>query len=174
MIKNLMVAITFLSIGVVNQSSANPKPMGIEIGKTTVDEVASSCRLTLKGVHVWSGGNLYEMPTHYSKIDGASKVVVIANERNIITAIFVDVPKANFMRMKVLLDQKYTLVNFVNPHVGNKEAVYRDGQATIALKAPHMSFDMSLSYEHESFIQAGRRFIEQKHKEEQKKLAGAL
>ena len=62
--------------------------------------------------------------------------------------------KSRFDEMHKQLRKKYKVVKTKIPFVGDSYDHYKDGKTLIELDAPHLSFDMTLTYMQKSFKDA--------------------
>ena len=137
-----------------NSVYANPAPLGLEIGKATLEDVKKQYTITSSANNATSGYYNYYIDPKETGIDDVSKAVVICDDSDVVNAMFLDMPKTKFDAMAQMLREKYKVINQNIPHVGNAYVNLKDGDCEIELKAPHMSFDMTLSYITERLINA--------------------
>lgn len=152
-------------------SAAEVSPFGLHIGEATIDQVRAE--MTKRGVTLtdtsrssWTNGPLLQYSGDGFGIEGMSESIFIFNKQNRLVAITSTVPKRRYRDIKAYLDQKYPLVRSKDPHVGDRLAIYRVDDVEIRASAPHLSFEMSLQYLHQSFLDA---FNAGQQKEEREK-----
>ena len=67
-----------------------------------------------------------------------------------------------------LLREKYKLVGSRIPFVGDTWAKFVDGNTEILLDAPHLSFSMTLEYEHNSLLNKSKDRDQQEEEQERR------
>ncbi|HBC3535467.1 TPA: hypothetical protein KDZ66_004444 [Vibrio vulnificus] len=145
---------------------ADPTVFGMELGKTTENELKSLYSVNHLGVNKYSHGNMYSVPTSSIKFDDLQEVTTIFDSKNVLIAVLTKFPKSKFDYLNNAIGGKYALVNKKIPFVGDKSATYRDGDTEISLNAPHMGFGMSMNYIRDDLMRA---FNKQNEAEKQEK-----
>jgi len=153
---------------------ADPTIFGMEIGKMTEKEFNSMYKASLTGTNKYSNGNMYSVPVSSINFDGLKGVTTIFSDKGKLLAVLTTLPKNKFDYLHKTLGGKYKLVNQKIPFVGNKSAIYKDGNTEISLDAPHMSFDMSMNYISDELLQAFTLQSEQENRQKQKNEASQL
>ncbi|WP_395476476.1 hypothetical protein [Rickettsia endosymbiont of Pantilius tunicatus] len=138
---SLILIIMFFGI----VSYANPKPIGLELNKTTLEEVKEKYKVIRMEANKWNGTNYY-IDTKDIDFKNVSSALIICNDDNIVQAVILVMDKNNFNELLGMLSEKYTLKEKNIPFVGNKSAVFIDGNSTIILDSPHLNFNMDLTY----------------------------
>lgn len=156
---SLILVILFFSI----VSHANPKPLGLELNKSTLEEVKEKYKITGKEVNKWNGTNYY-IDTKTIDFKNVSEALIICNDNDIVQAVILVMSKNNFNELLGMLSEKYKLKEKEIPFVGNKKAVFIDGDCIISLDSPHLNFDMELSYITNEFH---KKYLDKLQKEKQ-------
>jgi len=87
-------------------------------------------------------------------VEGLKDALLIFNERQLLAAARLTLPKHRYDAIVAVLKDKYPLVREQRPHVGNRVAEFRSGDMLITADAPHLSFDMTVSYRTTGFQRA--------------------
>jgi hypothetical protein len=153
---------------------ADPSPLGLELGKATLEQAKSKYKLLYSGTNKYTLGPMFEIPTSQVDIDGVSGILLVFDRKGILQVVLMKFPKNKWGEIYNALRRKYKLVDSKIPFVGDKYAEFVDGNTVIVLNAPHLSFTMSLIYARKEFIETMRRVEEQEEKEKQKRLEREL
>lgn len=150
---------------------ADTGPFGTVIGKTTLAELrsitGSSSPLQSVGENAWNGGPMYVAQGSGFGIAGLLQVTFIFDTRDRLAAAVLTLDKRRYPEIKQVLASEYRLVSDQAPFVGNQESRFRQGPVTITAAAPHMSFEMTVTYAHDSFadaMKAGQQAREQQQR----------
>lgn len=128
-------------------SFADPTVFGMTLGKTTEKETADLYSgYSSLGENRYSHGNMYNIPVKDISFDGLQEVTAIFDSNGILVAVLAKLPKEKFDYINSSLKKKYKLISQQIPFVGNKFTKYSNGNTQILLDAPHLSFEMTLSY----------------------------
>jgi len=160
-----------ISISLIMFSSAafaDPTVFGMELGKTTEQELKSMYNVKNAGANKFSTGNMYNVPVGDINFEGLQEVTAIFSADGKLLAVLTTLPKSKFDYLNQTLGRKYKRVSQKIPFVGNKSATYRDGGTEITLDAPHMSFEMSMNYIRDDLM---KKFNQQSEAEKRKKQA---
>lgn len=147
--KKLLLLVAFLFS---SPAIADPTIFDMEPGKTTESELSNMYNATPTGINKYSDGSMYAIPTSAINFEGLRNVTAIFDTDNTLVAVLTEFHKNKFNYLYETLNKKYQRISQTIPHVGNKKAEYRDGGTIITLDAPHMSFQMSMSYARAGFI----------------------
>jgi len=158
----LMAAVLFLSMPAI----ADPSPFGLEIGKATVADMKARYGAEFTGINKYSGGEMYGLDVSEIDFDGLQSATVIFGEDGKLVAVLATLPKDKFRYLFDGLSKKYRLVSKNIPFVGNSSAKFVDGDTEITLDAPHLSFEMEMSYMSKAFWSS---FREQSNREQKQK-----
>lgn len=165
-LSTLLVGWLFYGVFGLSVAVADPSPLGLEMGKATIEQAKKAFKTEYKGMNKYSFGDMYSVSGAQTGIEGASDATLIFNLNGILVGVLLELPKHRFDSLYNALSQKYQVSSREIPFVGNKKVVMHDGNTEITLNAPHMSFEMSLHYLDKGFYQSYR---EQNAKEQQAK-----
>lgn len=159
----LLVALAFSST-----AFADPEIFDMELGKTTESQLKSLYNVSQTGTNKYSHGNMYSIPTSAIDFEGLKKITTIFDENKTLVSVITELPKSKFDYLHKLLNKKYKKTSQKIPYVGKKSAEYSDGNTIISLEAPHMSFQMSMSYSRSEFVESFKNIsnIEKRQKEQ--------
>ena len=149
-IRLIIIATFFIS----SMAYANPAPLGLEIGKATAEDVKKNFKVISDAPNATSGYYNYHIDSNSVDMDGVSKMTVICDESQVVSAVLLTMGKSKFVPMANMLLEKYQETERNIPHVGNKYIIFKDGDCEIILRSPHMSFDMTLDYVRDTFVKA--------------------
>lgn len=130
-------------------------PFGMTIGTATLHDVnrelGPKTKLEIAGVNKWTNGPMLKSDGSGLGIDGLQSVYFIFTPQGKLVGVFLTLPKERYASIKNSLRSKYKLVSAQEPFVGNQLAKFQDGNVAIEASAPHMSFEMELSYTNDEF-----------------------
>ncbi len=139
--------------------AANAAPLGLQIGVATLDEVKARMGkvtdLTDGGANKFSGGKTLASTGHGLEVDGLERVLFIFDKSDVLQGVVMTLDH-NFKETFELLRKKYKLVSKQTPLPGYGQARFAQGDSVITLEAPHMSFEMTLSYLSKPLLDAYR------------------
>lgn len=128
----------------------NAAPLGLELGVATYaqvkQQVGGKTSLSNAGTNKYSGGKMLQGNGDGLGIDGLSEITFIFDQSEKLVAVLMTLPKDSFQKTLNALSGKYKLVEKEAPFVGNASAKLQQGDSVIELNAPHMSFEMAVSY----------------------------
>lgn len=127
-------------------SWAAPAPFGLEIGKATVADLKNAYPVKKTGTNSYSGGEMYQIDVSRIDFEGLQSVLAIFGQDGTLQAVSATLHKNRFDAVNQGLAGKYKSVSKKLPFVGDKRVVYVDGQTEIELNAPHLSFEMEMTY----------------------------
>lgn len=167
---------TFLSLALLFPliASADPAPFGLEIGKTEIKDVKSKYGAKRTGTNDYSKGEMYELDVGDLGFQGLKRCTAIFDKDGKLAAILATLSKNRFDELFKTLRGKYELHSSEIPFVGNKSAQFRDGSTRIMLDAPHMSFDMEMSYVRNDLWRAYQEKSRQGERKKKQKEAAQL
>ena len=168
--KGIALAVSLFS----SVAFADPTVFNMELGKTTESQLKSLYNIQHIGTNKYSNGNMYSVPTSAIIFDGLQEVTTIFDTKGVLIAVLTTLPKSKFDYLNQTLSSKYKRVNQNIPFVGNKSATYRDGGTEITLKAPHLSFAMSMNYIRDDLMRAFNQQNEAEKQQKQKNEASQL
>jgi len=144
-----LVLWSFIALAPGDAHAANAVPLGVEIGVATQSEVRAklgkATSLADGGVNKFTDGRMLVGDGKGLDVDGLSKIVFIFDQREVLQGVLMTLEK-NFKPTYEMLRKKYTLVSKQIPFVGDSSAKFSQGSSFIMLDAPHLSFEMTLSY----------------------------
>lgn len=127
-------------------SWAAPAPFGLEIGKATVADLKNAYPVKKAGTNSYSGGEMYQIDVSRIEFEGLQSLVVLFGQDGTLQGVSATLNKTRFDAVNQGLAGKYKSVSKKLPFVGDKRVVYVDGQTEIELNAPHLSFEMEMTY----------------------------
>ncbi|WP_172202835.1 hypothetical protein [Niveibacterium sp. COAC-50] len=154
-------AATFFGLS-LTAAAGNATVFGQEIGVTTyqtvADQLGRATPLRDAGTNAYSKGRMLESDGSGLNIEGLSKVLFIFDTQDKLVATLLTLPKGpmndNVAPTISMLKRKYRAVRIQQPFVGDVEARFEQGSSVVALNAPHMSFDMNVTYMTRQFEQS--------------------
>lgn len=147
--KKILIIITLMFSSILY---ANPAPFGLEIHKTTLKEAQEKYTLVKKGISYYSGGPMYLIEKDELKIDGLNKVTLIfSKDTKVLLYVCAEFGNYKFNSLYKNLSKKYKLLDEEIPRLGNKFAKFENDQTFIKLDAPHMSFELEVTYIYKEF-----------------------
>ncbi|MGX9456187.1 hypothetical protein ACWU37_03850 [Photobacterium damselae subsp. damselae] len=145
---------------------SNPSVFGLTLGQTSEQVLQEKYHATLSGKNNYSHGNMYSIPVDEVNFEGVSEITVIFDKDKKLSAVFVSLPKSQFDYTMKILDKKYKIVRKDIPFVGDKLAIYKNGESEVMLNSPHLSFEALLVYRTNVFINSIHKIKE--HEKQQK------
>lgn len=143
----LLLAASLLISGLAH---AGTKALGFEIGVSTVDQVRSvmvkQTRVMDAGENKYSAGPMLKTDGTGYDIQGLNSVVYIFDPQQKLLGVVMGMNKNRFDVVFKMLADKYKVVAQERPFVGDRYARFKTQDATIQIEAPHLSFDMDVSY----------------------------
>ncbi len=157
--KGLMIAVAVLCMAISNVSFAsNAVPLGLELGVATYAQVkqqmSGKTSLSDAGTNKYSGGKMLQGDGNGLGIEGISEVTFIFDQSDKLAAVLMTLPKESFQKTLSALSGKYKLIEKQTPFVGDASAKLQQGDSVIEISAPHMSFQLTVSYLTKSLKQA--------------------
>ena len=128
---------------------ANPSPLGIELNKSTLDDVKKSYRIVTSNQNEGYYYNVLDVQN--VPIETLSRIILVSNSKNIIEVVLIELSKDKFDETYKMLSSKYKVLSSELPFVGDKYAKLQDGDCHILINAPHMSFTTSVMYTTKDF-----------------------
>ena len=139
------------------------------MGEATVADVKNKYSGSETGVNSWSNGIMYQIDTSNIPLEGLKEALAIFNPDGKLVCINMVLNKSRFDEMHKQLRKKYKVVKTKIPFVGDSYAHYKDGKTLIELDAPHLSFDMTLTYMQKSFKDAYLSGLKKQNEAKRKK-----
>ncbi len=166
-----VIAVLFLALAPF-LAHAEGAPFGLPVGVATLKEARASLgaktRLEDSGFNKWSNGPMLKSNGSGLGMDGLQSALFIFNAQEKLVGVILTLPKHRFESIKSYLQGKYKLVSAQTPFVGNQSATFREGPVTIQASAPHMSFEMEVSYIHSELQAAFNRGSQAEQAQKQK------
>lgn len=159
----LLVLLSFLLCNVL--SYANPSPLGLELDRSSLADLAKKYTIIKKQPNHWDGYNYY-IDVQDIQLENISSAMVICNDHQIIQAVVLSINKNKFQEFYDMLANKYTIKEKDVSLVGNKAVTFTDDQCTIILDAPYLDFNMELAYITNEFF---KKFTDKFDKERRQK-----
>ncbi len=153
--KILSIVLLFLFISPV--SFAEPSAFGLEIKKTTYEDVKKKYLGRDVGINKYSLGKMYDINRSNLDIGGMKSMRVIFNKNDELIAIITNFQKHRYGSLVNSLKNKYELISQTDEVAVDKSAKFQDGNTHISINAPHMSFDLKLVYIHKDFNELLRK-----------------
>ncbi|HAA83658.1 MULTISPECIES: hypothetical protein [Thermodesulfobacterium] len=154
-------------------ASNDPSPLGLTLGKATISDLKNKYSAVKKGINAYSNGEMYEIDTSKTDVEGLNSATAIFDERGLLVAVIMKFPKGKFGEHYYYWDKvfkslrgKYKLVKSRVPFVGDRYAEFISGNSIIILDAPHLSFTMTLIYAKKDFW---NKVLQTEQKEQQRK-----
>jgi len=130
------------------------EPFGLEIGKANLNDVMKSHKGEIVGTNRWTKGAIYQLNPESLEFSGLIAAEAIFDADRTLVGLLLKFPKARFDKLNSTTAKHYPLKSSKTPFVGDKEAIYRDGDVNIELYSAHMSFEMKMYYLHETMLKA--------------------
>lgn len=124
--------------------------LGVEVGTSTVAQVRDAlpdpALASKNGINKYSNGPMLSVPGTAWDITGLQKVLFIFDQQEVLTGVLMTMNKSRFVPVFDAISAKYKLVKQRRPFVGDQYARFNAGDTVIELDAPHMSFEMTVTY----------------------------
>lgn len=158
-------------------SKGNPSPFGIEIGKSTKDEIKSKFRVIEEGLCRFNKGytTFYLDTKDFSSKELPVEEVELTfdqNEKVIQLRLIYDCK--NFSKLHEIFLKKYKILYSKVPLVGDKIELYICNNILITINEPHVGFKMILVYCTKKFGEEIEEYYQRQREEEQKRLEAQL
>lgn len=173
--KKLLVIVSLvLALTSTNSAFADPKPLGFELGKATIEDVQNTYKTTDAGISVHTEGKMLNVDAYEVGLQDLQKVLFIFNSDGTLSVVDMTFIKTKFDELYGQLNKKYKLVKKQIPFVGNKYAEYKNGKSTVKLDAPHMSFGLDVIYGQNSFFKTMKEVNNRQEQQRKDKQASML
>lgn len=151
---------------------ADVQSLGFTLGKTDYKTVTSQApSLKDSGINKYSNGKMLKGMSPQFKIQGLKETFFIFDRDDKLAVIVMTFNKNQFNTVLGYLKKKYPIKSQKTPFVGNKRVVMHKDSTKIEINAPHMSFDMDVTYSTDAFNKAYKRILrlerQQKNQREQ-------
>ncbi len=141
--KHIIAILLFLAATTV---FADPAPFGLEIGNASLADAEQMYRLDNAGINRYSLGHMYKVTVNQVNFEGLKELLLDFNEKGVLTTVTATLPKSQFKSLHQSLAKKYKVISQEIPFVGDSFTEYLNGSTKVLLDAPHLSFDMRLTY----------------------------
>lgn len=158
-IRNTCAILTGL-FALISVAHANTSVIGLEIGKSTIEDVKSKYKINYSNPDASEWVIPYVIEPSDINIEGLNKVVALIKKDDGKLSGVVMIFNKSISRFDELADslqKKYKVTSVERPHVGDAHVYLQDGDTLIELEAPHMSFIMTLSYIDKNVREAAER-----------------
>lgn len=154
-------------------------PFGLELGKSTIDEVKNKldCKYETSQIidGVYPNNGYYLSYKSCSVIDDMTSVDFAFNDDGILVyAAIVFDGKPSYKTLKASLSSKYKITKNVEPFVGDRLSEYALNGEKIILSSPHLSFNTYLNYEQIDFMQRVKKAQAKAKQEKQNQTTNML
>lgn len=145
------IALFFITVVLAAPAAyaANAAPLGLEIGVATLAQVKAklggTTALAEVGTNKFTDGVMLGGDGQGLDVDGLHKITFIFDNKEILQGVVMTLEK-NFRPTFEKLRKKYTVVSKQIPFVGDSRARFSQGGSLVVLDAPHLTFEMTLSY----------------------------
>ena len=146
-----------LMLGAIT-AHAGTKVIDVELGVSTLEQVrkiaSAAGRVQNNGTNTWTDGPSLRVEGGDYGIEGLRSVEYIFDSSNKLTAVIMILGQHRFGDIVDVLAGKYKLTKKAQPSVGNKYAHFSTPDGLIEVDAPHLSFEMDVSYMTTAFHKA--------------------
>lgn len=172
----IRIFVSFLLLFIVSfgTASANPAIFGLKVGITTEKQLEEVYNANLLGTNKYSNGNMYDLPVNQIDFEGLEKTTLIFNKEKILVAVLTKFPQSKFDYLRKVLNKKYKKISQKIPFVGDKSVTYKHKETEISLRAPHLSFKLSMDYVHNEFEKMFKKISNAEKKQKENKEASQL
>ena len=146
-----------LMLGAIT-AHAGTKVIDVELGVSTLEQVrkiaSAAGRVQNNGTNTWTDGPSLRVEGGDYGIEGLRSVEYIFDSSNKLTAVIMVLGKHRFGDIVDVLAGKYKMTKKVQPFVGNQYVRFSTPDGLIEVDAPHLSFEMDVSYMTTAFHKA--------------------
>lgn len=129
-------------------SEASLRPLGIELNsaiqdvRSRLDNVGARCEESTGSV---ARGPLLSCRGNF-ELDGLQQAQFLFSELGRLGGVVLTLPKQRWQSVNAALAERYRLESSLEPFVGDRSAHYRGAGGRVIAEAPHLSFEMSVTY----------------------------
>lgn len=156
LIKRLAVALAAAIVWASAQAGVTV--LDVELGVSSIDEVrkvaATAGKVKNDGINSWSNGPMLLVEDGDYGIEGLQSVRYIFDADGKMTGLVMQMNKTRFEDIHAILAGKYKLVEESRPFVGDQYAAFSAPGAVIEMNAPHLGFELWVSYLTPAFVSA--------------------
>lgn len=137
-------------------SEASLRPLGVELGsaiedvRSRLDEVGATCEESTSAV---ARGPLLSCSGEFELV-GLQQAQFLFSARGRLEGVVLTLPKERWPAVNNALAGRYRLERSLEPFVGDRSSHYRGADGRVIAEAPHMSFEMSVTYATEWLLRA--------------------
>jgi hypothetical protein len=143
------VVVAALAVALSQPVWATMRPLGMEIGQATLAQAKSAlanARWREAGINKWNGGRMYEISPDATGIEGLQSLTAIFSPEGRLVALLMTLDKSRLRDVLEALRTRYKVEAENIPFVGDASARFRSGNTLALVEAPHLSFNMTVSY----------------------------
>ncbi|MEI8295084.1 MAG: hypothetical protein WCG04_00995 [Alphaproteobacteria bacterium] len=140
-----------LLIALSNYSLGNVAPFGLELNKATMKDLESKYDI-LKKSKKKDNVTFAAISPRLLALKDLKEASFVFDGRDVLQAVILKMGKYKFNEMYDILSEKYQLTRKDIPFIGDKVAYFSQDDSKIILEAPHMSFDLEVTYVTNAFL----------------------
>lgn len=165
-----VVAVALLAFAVPARAET-PKPLGVPLGSSIEDvrKALPNTRLEKTGISAISNGPILETNGTGLDVQGLQRVTLVFSADKRLEAVQMRMEQGTYDRVLGYLQKQYPLKSNQAPFVGDKKAVFADPGWRIEIAAPHMSFNVTVTYMTQPFFEALEQNAAAERKEKDRK-----
>jgi hypothetical protein len=167
-------SILFLSIFIASIAHADiAAPLGIEVGKTTFEEVKAKYEITSTDEGDKDGYS-YTLSTKNMPLKDIKFVRIIIDDKGVVNFIILQTDKSKFELYSESLSKKYKKIREEVPFVGNKIVNFQAENCRVMLISQHLESLMNIIYITEDLLERSTKNVEEEKKHNEKNINDAL
>lgn len=155
--------------------SGNAAPFGLELGVANYSQVKKSITdVTDSGTNTYSGGRMLQANGEGLEVEGLKGVVFIFDKSDVLVGAVLTMAKDPKGMTKVLAGKYRQVSNNVDTLMNYGSARFEKGDSLIEINAPHLSFEMTVTYTTKALKAAFSKAVNDEAATKQKKKVNAL
>jgi hypothetical protein len=162
--KRILAMLAVASTLCAGSALAGTPVLGFEVGVSTLDQVTDALskktQVEERGVNRYSNGPMLKTDGSSYGLEGLNSVVYIFDGQKKLMGVVMNMSKARFKPIYEVLSRKYKVLSQQRPFVGDQFARFASPDGIIELDAPHMSFEMEVSYLRGDLVQEIKEQVE--------------
>lgn len=167
-------SILFISIFISSIAHAEiAAPLGIEVGKTTFEEVKAKYKITSKDGGDKDGYS-YTLDTKNLPLKDIKFVRINIDNKGVVDFIILRTDKSKFAAFLASLSKKYNKLGEKMPFVGDKVVSFQADNCRVTLVSPHLASLMNIIYITEDLLERSIKDVEEEKKNNKKSIDNAL